>query len=126
MLKKFEKDYKKRIQQALEDEYLRSTLKNFALSYKRSRGRAFDGLGSDFLRLELAEIKQCASTRLWGFYAQFKKHAERASAVVHMAKTSDEANESILRIARDEGGSQSSKIRVHDRRGNIFGIFAIL
>ncbi len=103
MLSKSIKKYRKQIKRALEDEYLRRTLDSFALSYKQSRKNAFDGLDFDSLRSELSSIRQSACAGLWELYAQFKKRAEEAGAVVHFARTADEANRIILQIARDRG-----------------------
>lgn len=103
------KKYRRDLRKALENEYLRKTLDNFAVSYREARERAFEGTDFEKLRLELASSRQSAMERLEELYARFKENAEKKGAVVYRARTAQEANEIIHRIARDTGSRKIVK-----------------
>ncbi|SFN09298.1 L-lactate dehydrogenase (quinone) large subunit LdhH [Thermodesulforhabdus norvegica] len=103
------KKYRSDLAKALENEYLRTTLDNFALSYREARGRAFEGIDFEGLRLELGSSRQSAVEKLEELYARFKEKAEEKGAVVYRARTALEANEIIHRIAQDAGARKIVK-----------------
>ncbi|MFW5838217.1 MAG: LUD domain-containing protein, partial [Desulfovibrionaceae bacterium] len=97
------REYQARIQDALDDDFLRRAMDAFARAYPESRARAFAGLDPDALAAEVAGIKDAAAGRLNELYQEFRRKAEAAGAVVHMAATAEEANRIIARIAEEAG-----------------------
>ncbi|MGD9974869.1 MAG: L-lactate dehydrogenase (quinone) large subunit LdhH [Desulfatirhabdiaceae bacterium] len=93
--------YHDQIHKALQNRFLGTALGNFATAYKGSRTRAFEGLDLDRLRQELARSKDHSLPRLMELYKSFKARAEASGAVVHLAKTAQEANDIIARIAAE-------------------------
>ncbi len=93
--------YHDQIHKALQNRFLGTALGNFAMAYKGSRARAFEGLDLDRLRQEMARAKDQSLPRLMELYKSFKARAEAAGAVVHLAKTAQEANDIIAGIAAE-------------------------
>ncbi len=97
------KTYRQRLRHALDNAFLRQTLDTFAAAYRESRAKAFEGIDLESLIDDIARRKASALPRLEELFAQFKARAEAAGAVVHSAKTAQEANELIAAIARENG-----------------------
>ncbi len=97
------KAYRKELKKALQNPFLRKTLDNFAVSYRESRDRVFQGIDLEYLVADISRRKAEALPRLEELFDAFKRRAEAAGAVVHQAATAVEANEIIARIARDGG-----------------------
>ena len=97
------KTYRKKIKAALKNKFLRKALGNFASAYKLSRAKAFEGIDLDTLKDEIAQGKDEALTQIESLFLRFKAGAEAAGAIVHLAKTAEEANEIIAAIGRDNG-----------------------
>ncbi|WP_018123847.1 L-lactate dehydrogenase (quinone) large subunit LdhH [Desulfovibrio oxyclinae] len=94
------KEYREDMQEALENEFLRTTLDNFAIAYKAGRANAFKDFDVDQLVEDVACSKDSAAARIPELYEEFKKVAEAAGAHVHLAKDADEANRIIADIAK--------------------------
>ncbi|MDO9084235.1 MAG: LUD domain-containing protein [Humidesulfovibrio sp.] len=94
------KEYKGELQGALDNEFLRTAMDNFAVAYRVSRAKAFAGMDVDSLVRDIAKAKDQAMARMDELYEEFKKNAERMGITVHLAKTGQEANEIIGRIAQ--------------------------
>jgi iron-sulfur cluster protein len=97
------KEYKKRLKNALHNEFLRKTLKNFYEAYPTGRARALEGLDVQGLREQIAACKDQALPRIEELFETFKTHAEAAGVKVHLARTALDANEIIATIAKDNG-----------------------
>jgi iron-sulfur cluster protein len=97
------KTYRKEVAKALDNDFQRQAMDKFAVAYRTSRANAFDGLDINSLVADIARIKDNALTQLDALYARFKKNAEKAGVHVHLARTGDEANAIIGRIAEDNG-----------------------
>ncbi len=97
------KEYKKELHESLDNEFLRATLDAFAKAYRGGREKAFADYDFRALVAEASEIKDLAAKKMDQLYEQFKSEAEKRGAVVHLAKTADEANEIIARIAKEGG-----------------------
>ena len=97
------KEYKKRLNRALDNKFLRNTLGTFAAAYKEGRLRALGDLDLPELRREIAQGKDAALPHLEELYEAFKAQAEAAGVKVHLADTAHEANEIIAAIAREHG-----------------------
>jgi iron-sulfur cluster protein len=94
------KTYKKQLTDALKNQFLRTTLDNFAGAYRESRAKAFEGIDLDGLIQEIAQGKDTALPHLEALFETFKFNAEAAGVKVHVARTAHEANEMIASIAK--------------------------
>ncbi|PKN09081.1 MAG: (Fe-S)-binding protein [Deltaproteobacteria bacterium HGW-Deltaproteobacteria-8] len=97
------KEYRGEMQGALDNDFLRTAMDNFAVAYRASRIKAFAGMDVDGLVQEIAKAKDQAMARMDELFEEFKKNAERQGVTVHVAKTGHEANEIIARIAEKAG-----------------------
>lgn len=94
-------EYRKQLDEALEDKFLRATLDNFAVAYRANRETIFREVDEQGLIAQIAEAKDDACRRMEELYAQFKEQAEKRGVRVHRAATAEEANAIIARIARE-------------------------
>ncbi|MDR2572935.1 MAG: LUD domain-containing protein [Desulfovibrio sp.] len=94
-------EYRKDIDAALQDEFLRRTLDTFAVAYRANRETVFKEVDEHVLINKIAEARDNACKRMEELYAQFKEQAEKRGVRVHRAKDAAEANEIIARIARE-------------------------
>ena len=94
------KEYRNELQESLDNDFLRSTLDNFAVAYRAGRANAFKEIDVRGLINDIAECKDKAARDADALYAEFKKNAEAAGIHVHFAKDADEANAIIAGIAR--------------------------
>lgn len=101
------KEYRRELQESLENDYLRKALDKFAITYRESRKKAFSEYDIDHLINDVQNMKDATLNKLDDLYCQFKKNAEAAGAVVHFAANAEEANRIILEIAKQ---TESSKI----------------
>ena len=65
------KQYHERIQEALDDDFLRKTLDKFAVQYKANRVTIFADMDAKGLIAEIAESKDKAMARVEELYQQF-------------------------------------------------------
>ncbi|MDR1777390.1 MAG: LUD domain-containing protein [Desulfovibrio sp.] len=94
-------EYRKEIDSALQDEFLRRTLDTFAVAYRANRETIFQEVDERGIINQIAESRDKACKRMEELYAQFKEQAEKRGVRVHRAKDATEANEIIARIARE-------------------------
>jgi len=94
------KEYKGELSSALDNDFLREAMDKFAVAYRTSRSNAFAGMDVDGLIQEIAQSKDYAVAHMEELLAQFTKNAEALGVTVHVAKTAQEANEIIGRIAQ--------------------------
>jgi L-lactate utilization protein LutB len=92
--------YRSRLKKALKNEFLGTTLDNFAAAYRISRAKAFEGINLEDLIHEIAKGKDASIPCLEDLFAQFKSRAEPAGTKIHVAQTASEANEIIASIAK--------------------------
>ena len=97
------KEYREELRESLENDFLRTTLDNFAVAYREGRANAFDGMDVHGLIDEIACSKDVVAVTLDALYDEFKGNAEDAGVTVHFARDADEANMIIARIAKDSG-----------------------
>jgi len=95
------KEYKKDVDDALQNTFLRSAMDKFAVAYRSGRANAFAGMDVDGLIAEIAAAKDAALARMDALFEEFKENASKAGVYVHLAETAGEANAIIARIARD-------------------------
>ena len=94
------KAYRREVDQALGNGFLREAMDKFAVAYRTSRANAFDGMDTDALIDRVAKIKDAALGDLDRLYREFKIKAEAAGITVHLAADAGEANRIIADIAR--------------------------
>ncbi len=95
------KEYKTEVNGALQNEFLRSAMDNFAVAYRTGRANAFAGMDIAGLVSEIAAAKDAAISRMEELFEEFKHSAEKTGTKIHLARTAAEANEIIARIARE-------------------------
>lgn len=95
------KDYHAELKEALENEFLRKTLDNFAVSYRANRQTIFADVNEKELINEVANSKDIALARMDELFEQFKAKAEEQGVHVHLARDSKEANDLVAKIAKE-------------------------
>jgi iron-sulfur cluster protein len=97
------KEYRGELRESLDNDFLRTTLDNFAIAYRAGRANAFKDMDVRGLIDEIACSKDEAASNLDALYKEFKANAEAAGVHVHLAKDGDEANAIIAAIAKESG-----------------------
>ena len=97
------KGYRREVKGALENQFLRDAMNKFAVAYRTSRANAFAGMDVAALVGDVAAAKDAAIGRMDALYETFKRNAEALGIHVHLAKTGQEANAIIARIASENG-----------------------
>jgi iron-sulfur cluster protein len=97
------KAYRKDVRGALDNQFLGNAMDKFAVAYHAGREKAFSGMEPDQLISNIAAIKDRAVGQLQHLFEQFRDRAEAGGVSVHLARTADEANATIARIAQDAG-----------------------
>ncbi|MUM78068.1 4Fe-4S dicluster domain-containing protein [Pseudodesulfovibrio sp. F-1] len=95
------KEYRSELRESLDNDFLRTTLDNFAVAYRAGRANAFKDMDVHGLIDEIACSKDEAAASLDALYKQFKEKAEAAGVHVHLAKDAKEANDIIASIAKN-------------------------
>lgn len=95
------KEYRKELQEALDNEFLRTAMDKFAVAYKSNVNNVFAGLDRKAMIAEVAAAKDAAIQNQEALFAEFKANAEKNGVQVHLARTAQEANELIARIAKE-------------------------
>ncbi len=95
------KEYRGELRESLDNDFLRTTLDNFAVAYRAGRANAFKGMDVKGLIHDIACSKDAAAANSDALYKEFKENAEAAGIHVHFAKDGDEANRIIAQIAKD-------------------------
>ena len=95
--------YRKELNRALGNTFLRTTLDTFAAAYPESRANAFAGADFDALSDELAKARDESIPNLEKLLEEFTRRAQEAGVTVHFARTAFEANSIIASIAKDNG-----------------------
>ena len=95
------KSYRADLSEALNDTFQRRILDTFAVAYRDSRKKMFEGMDERAAIADIAARKNDAVRHLDELYARFRAEAERRGVQVHLAKDAAEANRMILEIARE-------------------------
>ncbi len=95
------KEYKEELQEALDNEFLRTAMDKFAVAYKNNIPNVFAGMDRYALIEDVAKAKKQAIANMDELFLQFKAKAESNGVHVHLAKTAKEANDLIAKIAHD-------------------------
>lgn len=94
-------EYRKEIDQALDDNFLRRTLDTFAVAYRANREAIFKEVDEKALIKQIADAKDDACKHMDELYEQFRAEAEKRGVHVYRAADAKEANEIVARIARE-------------------------
>ncbi len=94
------KEYRSELRESLDNDFLRTTLDNFAVAYRAGRANAFKDMDVRGLINDIACSKDAAAADHEALFNEFKTNAEAAGVHVHYATTGDEANQIIADIAR--------------------------
>jgi len=94
------KQYKGELTGALHNDFLREAMDKFAIAYRTSRANAFKGMDLEGLIREIGAGKDAAMARMPELLEEFTQKAQAMGITVHVAKTAQEANEIIGRIAQ--------------------------
>ncbi len=103
MKKERNQAYKKRITQALATPRLQEALHKFGDAYPLAREAAFEGLDFEALRQEIGHMKDGVRENIDRYLQQFIENAEGAGAKVYVAKTAEDANDYIAKLAVERG-----------------------
>jgi iron-sulfur cluster protein len=103
------KEYRKEMQESLDNTFLRQALDTFAVAYRASRAKAFAGFDVQQLIADVAKAKDAVLPRLHELFLEFKKNAEAAGVKVHFARDAAEANALIVDIAKATGSRKIVK-----------------
>ncbi|MEZ4571001.1 MAG: LUD domain-containing protein [Thermomicrobiales bacterium] len=94
------KAFKQRVDAAVADEQLATALDRALPEFGRRRAAAFEGEDFPGKRRKIRNLKQQALDNLPDLVQQFTREAEAVGSQVHTARTSEEACQIILNIAR--------------------------
>ena len=97
------KGYKKDLDAALEDEFLRAAMDKFAVAYPLGRQKAYHGIDVPALVAEIAALKDVNLARLDALLEEFTRHAEACGIHVHLAGDAAAARRIIAGVARQGG-----------------------
>ncbi|MBM9603312.1 L-lactate dehydrogenase (quinone) large subunit LdhH [Desulfopila inferna] len=101
--------YKKSIEDALNNPKLSEALHLFGDAYLIARENAFRGLDFEEMRTDLAKIKDEVRIRRKELLADFIRNAEAAGSRVFIAKDTKEANEYVINLAKQKKAKHIAK-----------------
>lgn len=101
--------YKKSVEAAIGNPKLSKALHLFGDAYLVARENAFKGLDFEAMRTELAAIKDEVRRRRRELLTEFIKNAEAAGSKVFLAKDTREANDYVIRLAKEKGAKLIAK-----------------
>jgi len=103
------KEYKDRLDSALDNKFLRKAMDNFAVAYRTSRKNAFAGMDTEELIQTVADAKADAVIHNEDLMKAFMIKAKENGIHVHLAKTAEDANRIITDIAKQTGSKRIVK-----------------
>ncbi len=103
------KSYKKRLDSAIGNPFLRQVMDNFAVAYRISRENAFEQMDVDALVKQVADVKAAAVENMAALLEQFTQKASACGVHVHLADTAEEANRIISEIAQKNSSKKIVK-----------------
>ncbi|MFO8032338.1 MAG: LUD domain-containing protein [Desulfohalobiaceae bacterium] len=95
------KQYRRQLQDAMQEDFQRQALDNFVQAYRQGRAKAFAGMDLKELTSRIGANKQQSLSRLEELYQEFRARAEEKGIKVHLAGNEQEANRIIADIARE-------------------------
>ncbi|KLU60033.1 lactate utilization protein B [Peptococcaceae bacterium CEB3] len=94
-----DKEFKGKIEQALDNSTLRGALGRFGEFYEKAREQVYEGYDFQTLRDQVAEVKSYAASHLDEMLDQFERAATARGAKVFRAETGEDANRYISELA---------------------------
>ena len=104
-------DYRKDIDSALEDSFLRRTLDTFAVAYRANREAVFKEVDERGLIKQIADAKDDACKHMEELYEQFRRVAEERGVHVHRRGCQPHHRQHRPREQRQA----HHQVQVHDR-----------
>ncbi len=101
--------YKRSVAAAIANPKLSKALHLFGDAYLIARENAYRGLDFETMRTELAAIKDEVRINRRELLAEFIKNAEAAGSKVFLAKDTKEANEYVIKLAKEKGAQHIAK-----------------
>lgn len=101
--------YRKSVEEAIANPKLSKALHLFGDAYLSARENAYAGLDFEAMRSELAEIKNEVRINRKELLQLFIKNAEAAGSKVFLAKDTREANDYVIKLAKEKGAKQIAK-----------------
>ncbi len=101
--------YRKSVEEAIGNPKLSKALHLFGDAYLIARENAYRGLDFDAMRTELAAIKDEVRVRRKELLAEFIRNAEAAGSKVFVAKDTKEANDYVIKLAKEKGAKLIAK-----------------
>ena len=97
-----DKDFKKKISNALGDDVLRGALGRFGDAYIGARAKAYEGYDFEKISEDIVRVKSYAATHLDEMLDQFEKAATARGAKVYRAKTAQDAKTYIHELVKKQ------------------------
>ena len=94
-------EYRKELDAALQDDFLRRTLDTFAVAYRANRTAVFQDMDERGLIHKIAEAKDYACQHMEELFQQFKEQAEKQGVHVHRVATAKDARDLVVAIAKE-------------------------
>ena len=98
-----DKQFKKKIGDALGNNVLRGALGRFGDAYTIAREKAYEGYDFKAIRDNIERVKSSAASHLDEMLDQFEKEATARGAKVYRATTGEDAKQYILDLAKSQG-----------------------
>lgn len=96
-------EFKRKLENALENQVLRGALGRFGDTYIKAREKVYEGYDFEALRSKVAEVKAYAAAHLDEMLDQFEQAATARGAKVYRAKDGDDAKKYIASLAKAQG-----------------------
>ncbi len=97
------KEFQSRVKKALNNDNLRRALTKFGNDYPAAREKAYAGKDVEALRSYIAKAKRQAAENADTLIKQFTEEAEKRGAKVYFARTGEDANRYIAKVAAENG-----------------------
>ncbi|HEY8910461.1 MAG TPA: LUD domain-containing protein [Desulfosporosinus sp.] len=98
-----DKDFKKKISDALGDDVLRGALGRFGDAYVLARAKAYEGYDIDAISENIARVKSYAASHIDEMMDQFEKAATARGAKVYRAATAADAKRYVSELVKKKG-----------------------
>ena len=102
-------NYKKNVEEAIANPKLSKALHLFGDAYLTAREKAYEGLDFEAMRTELSAMKDEVRINRKELLAEFIKNAEAAGSKVFVAKDTKEANDYVIKLAKEKDAKLIAK-----------------
>ena len=98
-----DKEFKKKISGALDNDVLRGALGRFGDAYVIARAKAYEGYDFEAISENIVRVKSFAASHLDEMLDQFEKEATARGAKVYRASTAEDAKRYVSELAKNKG-----------------------